>query len=358
MTAGEPMAAGVTREPLEAPVGLDVVRVTGWLHDELGLQPPLRIRRVGHGQSNLTFLVQDLSGRRVVLRRPPLGELARGAHDMGREHRVLSALVAYDVPTPAPLAISVDGTVPGATVYVMEYVDGVVLHTESAAAAVSPKARGNAAACAVAALAALHGVDVGAAGLGGLGRHDGYAERQLRGWMRQWEATKTRELPIIAETWRRLCDAVPPQRGVSIVHGDYNLANLIVSPTGDVRSILDWELCTLGDPIADLGTLLCYWPDAPSDALLERDPVPLLPGFPRRAELVELYARVAPERDLAAVGYWHALATWKLAVILEGVTRRRIEHPANSHSSVEDLQRATEGLAAAARERINHPLVW
>ncbi len=331
-----------------APVGLDTPRVTAWLRDALGLEPPVRLTRIGHGQSNLTFLAEDAGARCVVLRRPPLGQLARGAHDMQREHRILSALTEQPVPTPRPLAISADGAVAGATVYAMEYVEGIVLHTNEAAKLIDPAARGRAAASAVQALGALHAVDVDATGLGDLARRDGYGERQLRGWSRQWEATKTRELPVIEQTARRLSAAVPPQREVCVVHGDYNLANLIVGDDGEVRAILDWELCTLGDPVADLGTLLCYWPDRPEESLLERDPVPLLAGFPRRADLVAGYTRLVPERDLTALGFWHALATWKLAVILEGVTRRRLENPANSRSSVDELRRATDQLAHAA----------
>jgi aminoglycoside phosphotransferase (APT) family kinase protein len=343
MTAGP-----VSEQSAGQPPGLDAPRVTAWLRDAVGLDAPVRLARTGQGQSNLTFLVEDASGRRVVLRRPPLGQLARGAHDMHREHRILAALAAQPVPTPRPLAISVDGAVAGATVYAMEYIEGIVLHTNEVAERLAPAARGHAAASAVRSLTALHEVDVDDAGLAQLARRDGYGERQLRAWSRQWDATKTRELPVIERTARELSAAVPPQREVCIVHGDYNLANLIVGGGGEVRAILDWELCTLGDPVADLGTLLCYWPDRLEEAVLERDPVPLLEGFPRRAELVELYSRSAPERDLAAVGFWHALATWKLAVILEGVARRRIENPANSRSSVEQLRRATDRLAHEA----------
>jgi aminoglycoside phosphotransferase (APT) family kinase protein len=336
--------------PVQAPshLGLDPSRVTSWLHQTIGLQPPLSFERVGHGQSNLTFLVEDAGGRRVVLRRPPLGELARGAHDMAREHRILSALAATAVPTPRPLAISVDGAVEGATAYVMEHVEGIVLHTDEAAGRLIGAARARAAESAVEALAALHAVDAEDAGLGELARHDGYAERQLRGWSRQWEATKTRELPIIEETAQVLVASIPPQREMSVVHGDYNLANLIVDDGGEVRAILDWELCTLGDPVADLGTLLCYWPDRPEEAIMERDPLPLLAGFPRRARLVEAYQRCAPDRDLTAIGFWHALAAWKLAVILEGVLGRRIANPPNSHSSVDELRRVTDALGDAA----------
>jgi aminoglycoside phosphotransferase (APT) family kinase protein len=332
----------------QALAGIDLPRVTDWLAAATDVQPPLTFTRVGLGQSNLTYLVTDRNGRRIILRRPPLGELARGAHDMVREHRVLNALADQPVPSPRPLAVCTDLSVTGAPLYLMEVVDGLVLHTNAAAERLDHLARAQAGMSAARALAALHDVDIEASGLHDLARHDGYAERQIRGWSRQWEATKTRELPVIESTAEALRAAIPRQNHVSIVHGDYNLANLIVSMEGDVRAILDWELCTLGDPIADVGTLLCYWPDRVDQAVLERDPVPLLPGFPSRAEVIEIYARAAPDRDLSSIDFWLALATWKLAIILEGVMRRRMANPANGSTGVEELVRATDELARAA----------
>lgn len=327
---------------------IDLPAVTAWLLDAVGLTEPLELSRVGQGQSNLTFLVQDAAGRQVILRRPPLGTLARGAHDMLREHRVLAGLAAQPVPTPQPLAMAPSLGHTGAPIYAMEHVSGIVLHTLGSADPLDVTARGRAAASAVEALAALHRVDIDETGLGELSRRDGYAERQIRGWLRQWEATRTRDLPLIEGTAAALRASIPPQHEVAIVHGDYNLANLIVGEDGEVRAILDWELCTLGDPVADLATMLCYWPDSEDQVLMEREPLPLMPGFPRRAELVRTYVSAAPDRNLAGLPFWLALATWKLAVILEGVTRRRMENPANSHSSPSELRGATDRLAHAA----------
>jgi aminoglycoside phosphotransferase (APT) family kinase protein len=149
----------------------------------------------------------------------------------------------------------------------------------------------------------------------------------------------------IAESLRSL---IPAQREVALVHGDFSLANLIIGPDGEVRAILDWELSTLGDPVADLGTLLCYWPDRPEQAIAERDPLPLLAGFPSRQELIDAYARAAPDRDLSGLQFWLALATWKLAIIFEGITRRRLENPGNSRTGPEMLRRTTEHLATLA----------
>ncbi|HEY2596464.1 MAG TPA: phosphotransferase family protein [Chloroflexota bacterium] len=326
--------------------------MTKWLSETVGLQPPLSFTRIGQGQSNLTYAVEDAASRQVVIRRPPLGELARGAHDMVREHRILSALAAAAVPTARPLAISTDPAVTGATVYSMEHVDGIVLHTDESARALDSNARSRVGIAAVEALAALHRIDVDEVGLGDLGRRDAYAERQLRGWSRQWEATRTRELELVDQVARTLQAAIPPQRDVALVHGDYSLANLIIGPDGEVRAILDWELSTLGDPVADLGTLLCYWPDRPEQAIPERDPLPLLAGFSSRQELIDAYARAAPDRDLSGLQFWLALATWKLAIIFEGITRRRLENPRNSRTSPEMLRRTTEHLAELAASLI------
>jgi len=330
------------------PAGVDRAAVTQWLEEAIALVAPLRFTRIGFGQSNLTYLVQDAAGRRVVLRRPPLGELARGAHDMAREERILSALAHEAVPAPRPLAMATDPAIAGAPVYVMEYIDGIVLHTEASVQSLRPRGRERVGTAAMESLATLHAVDVDTSGLGALGRRDEYAERQLRGWSRQWDATKTRDLPIIDKLAGELGASIPPQREVSLVHGDYNLANLIVGPDGEVRAILDWELSTLGDPVADLGTILCYWPDHLDQAIPEREPLPLLPGFCDRAGLIEAYTRMAPGRDLSGTQFWLALATWKLAIIFEGITRRRLEHPGNSRTDPETLRRSTEHLAELA----------
>jgi aminoglycoside phosphotransferase (APT) family kinase protein len=328
--------------------GISRDAVTRWLLDTAAVAAPLTFTRTGHGQSNLTYVVQDARGRRVVLRRPPLGALAHGAHDMVREYRILRALADQPVPVPRPLALATDPNITGATIYSMDHIDGLVLHSESVAEKLEPEARARVGVAAMESLAALHAVDVETSGLGELGRRDGYAERQLRRWSRQWEATKTRELPIIEDIARRLASAVPAQREVSLVHGDFNLANLIVGCDGNVRAILDWELSTLGDPVADLGTMLCYWPDRREQAIPERDPITMLPDFQNRRGLIEAYARQAPHRDLSAVEFWLALATWKLAIIFEGIARRRLENPRNSPTDPAILRQTTKQLAELA----------
>jgi aminoglycoside phosphotransferase (APT) family kinase protein len=303
--------------------GLDRERLEKWFTAEVaGAAPPLRYERIAGGRSNLTFRVSDSGGSRWILRRPPLGATLGSAHDMAREHRILSGLADTQVPTPRPLALCTDAAVTGADFYVMELVDGLVLRSEEeVAAAFDEPGRRRVGEALVDTLADLHAVDPDEAGLGELGRREGYAERQLKRWMRQWDASKTRELEPMGETFRLLSARVPEQRETTLVHGDYRLDNVIVTPAGDVAAVLDWELCTLGDPLADVGQLLVYWAEATDEVIpLTRSPT-LAPGFPRRSELVERYARRS-RRDVSDLDFFVALAYWKLAAILEGVYAR------------------------------------
>jgi aminoglycoside phosphotransferase (APT) family kinase protein len=303
--------------------GLDRERLEEWFAATVpGAAPPLRYERIAGGRSNLTFRVSDSDGGRWILRRPPLGATLGSAHDMAREHRILTGLAGADVPTPRPLALCTDEAVTGADFYVMELVDGLVLRDEDeVCAAFDEDGRRRVGEELVDTLADLHAVDPDAAGLGELGRREGYAERQLKRWMRQWEASKTRELDAMEETHRLLSARVPEQRATTLVHGDYRLDNVIVTPAGEIAAILDWELCTLGDPLADVGQLLVYWAE-PSDEVvpLTRSPT-LAPGFPRRRELAERYAQRSG-RDVSDLDFFVALAYWKLAAILEGVLAR------------------------------------
>jgi aminoglycoside phosphotransferase (APT) family kinase protein len=349
----------VTREAPEADAarGIDAPRVTAWLAGRLPeLEPPLRFERVGEGQSNLTFRVDDAAGRSVVLRRPPLGELLASAHDMGREHRILSGLSAVGARVPRTFAFCDDPAVTGAPFYVMEHVDGLVPARVATAERLSPAARAAAAAALVETLHELQTVDLDAAGLGDLRRSHGLASRQLHRWSKQWEASKTRELPAIDEVARALVERMPEERETVLVHGDYRLDNAVLGEDGSVRAVLDWELCTVGDPLADVGLLVAYWNElgaaaARPDALF-REPVTQLPGFPDAPALADAYAR-ASGRDLGDLGFWVALAYWKVAIIVEGVYRRWLNDPANG-SGAGTLQPAVDRLAARAREALEH----
>ena len=330
--------------------GLDRERLEAWFGATLAdAVPPLSYERITGGRSNLTFRVRDSDGGRWILRRPPLGATLGSAHDMAREHRILTGLADADVPTPRPVALCTDESVTGADFYVMELVDGLVLRDEDQVGEAFDEAgRRRVGEALVDTLADLHAVDPDAAGLGELGRRDGYAERQLKRWMRQWEASKTRELHAMEETHRLLSARVPPQQATSLVHGDYRLDNVIVSPQGEIAAVLDWELCTLGDPLADVGQLMVYWAE-PSDEVVPLTRAPTLaPGFPRRAELAERYAQRSG-RDISGLDFFVALAYWKLAAILEGVYAR---YSAGQYGEVSDEFRSfgeiVEQLADAA----------
>jgi aminoglycoside phosphotransferase (APT) family kinase protein len=332
---------------------IDVPRVTAWLKARLpDVEPPLRFTRVGEGQSNLTFRVDDAAGRSVVLRRPPLGEILASAHDMAREHRILSALAPAGARVPRPLAMCEDPEVTGAPFYVMEHVDGLIPARVDTAERLSPEARGRAAGALVTTLVELQRLDPEAIGLGSFKRPESLISRQLRRWTRQWHASKTRELPEIETLAELLVGRMPEERETVLHHGDYRLDNAVLSEDGELRAVLDWELCTVGDPLADVGMMVAYWDELGAAARLPdalfREPVTELPGFPSGVELAKTYARVSG-RDLADLGFWIAFAYWKIAIIVEGVYRRWLNDPSNG-SDAGTLQPAVARLAALAQD--------
>ena len=334
-----------------APPGVEFAGVTAWMQSLLPeLQPPLAFHRIGDGRSNLTYRVVDAAGAEWILRRPPLGTLLRGAHDMAREHRLIAALHPAGVRVPEPYGFCDDPAVTGAPFYVMELVDGLVVTDTAALAPLPEPARATAAQSLIDALAQLHAVNVDTVGLGDLSRKDGYAERQLKAWSRQWEASKGRPIPGVERVRDLLAAAIPPQRRVAVVHGDFKLENVVLGPAGDVRAILDWELCTLGDPVADLGTLLTYWtrPGDPEHWSLAGLGTPSrADGFPSRDDLRHAYA-LATGDDLTSIDFFEALAAWKLAIIIQGVVKRFRETPANANMDVEALEPVLDGLVERA----------
>jgi len=302
--------------------GIDVVKVSGWLADNVaGARAPFSFQLIAGGRSNLTFLVTDDNGIRYVLRRPPLGHVLATAHDMAREHRIISAVGQTNVPVPATLGLCTDESVNGAPFYVMNFVDGVVLDNAEKAALLDKSLRRSASFNLIDVLCELHGVDIDAVGLGNLAKRKGYIERQIKRWSTQWENSKTRELPEIDEVVRLLSTKVPRQQDVSIAHGDFRFGNVLTDvATGRIAAVLDWELCTLGDPLADLGYIGVYWSDGPASALRANDPTPA-GGFTTYRELVERYA-TKTGRDVSGVDYYVAFSCWRLAVISEGVYAR------------------------------------
>ena len=334
--------------------GLDVRTVSDWLlGSQLGAESPLTFSRLGRGQSNLTYLITDARAQQWVLRRPPLGALLDSAHDVVREHRILAALSSTAVPTPSVLGLCEDEHVSDVPILLMEYVDGVVLDGLTPAERLTDHQRHAVGLGMVTALGAVHSVDLGSTGLSTLSSHGPYAHRQLKRWYGQWERSHTRQRPEIDALHARLGAAAPAQGELTLVHGDFHLGNVIVAPQqGEVRAILDWELCTLGDPLADLGGLFAYWPEAGEPAGPGMD-IATLPGFPTRTELAAAYQQ-RTRRSLVALGFWYVLALWKVAIIAEGVLRRTLDEPRNAtagpmvtSATVDDLvERAVEAADA------------
>ena len=314
------------------------------------LEPPLELTRVGEGQSNLTYSVRDASGRTIVLRRPPTGDILPSAHDMAREYRVLRGLASENMPVPRPLALCEDPEVTGAVFYVMEHVDGLVLTTLETAERMTPAARAETGRSMVRTLVRLQSTDLEASGLAEMRRPGSYGSRQLRRWRRQWEASRTRDLPRVDALADRLEANVPEETDVTVVHGDFHLLNVIVGPDGEVRAVVDWELCTVGDPLADLGLTIAYWSElgkpAGEERHLFREPITDLPGFPDSAELIAVYER-ASGRNVSALGFWLAFAYWKIAIITEGVYRRWLDNP-SSGSNPAHVGAAVERLVELA----------
>jgi aminoglycoside phosphotransferase (APT) family kinase protein len=332
--------------------GLDQASLTCWLSTLVpNVTPPLSAQRIGVGQSNLTYVLSDTEGRRWVLRRPPVGNLLHSAHDVLREARILAALGSTDVPVPRIFGVAQTGKIGDGPLVLMEFVDGVVVSDVAASRMLSARARYSAGIALAETLGRIHAVDLDAANLADLASRSPYAQRQLKRWSGQWQQSKTRELPDLDRLTDRLRAAMPPPRELSLVHGDLHLRNIVVSATrGDILAALDWELSTLGDPIADLGTTLAYWPE-PDEAILPEFRALLLPGYPRRADLIERYC-MTTGRDVtdAELGFWHALALWKIAIIAEGILFRAQQDPRNRAASGAPVPQTVNDLVALAQE--------
>ncbi|MDJ1134403.1 phosphotransferase family protein [Streptomyces iconiensis] len=305
------------------PPGLDLARLAEHLERERpGLvRGPLEAEVVQGGRSNLTYRVTDGASRWVV-RRPPLGHVLATAHDMGREHRVISALRETEVPVPGTVLLCEDPEVLGAPFYVMEHVDGTPYRTAEQLVPLGPERTRRIVLSLPDTLVALHSVDPARVGLADFGRPEGFLERQLRRWSKQLEASRNRELDGIDELHTALARALPASPEPAVVHGDFRLDNVLVhteSTDDRITAVLDWEMSTLGDPLTDLGLLSMY-----SELDLPGSPVSTTsgaPGHPEAAELIERYAR-ASGRDVSRINWYTAFAYFKLAVILEGIHYR------------------------------------
>ena len=339
----------------DAPDGIDRDGVEGWFREHVpGAEPPLEFETISGGRSNLTYGVSDAAGRRWALRRPPLGKRLASAHDMRREQRVVAALAATEVPVPTVVGLCEDDSVNGAPFYVMDFLAGPILRAKADAERFpDPADRRRIGKRVVETLVAIHAVDPDAVGLGDLAKKEGYVARQLRRWQGQWEGSKTREMPLIDEVGGRLEARIPKQGPATIVHGDYRLDNMILSESGEIAAVVDWELCTLGDPLADVGLLLVYWAEEGDELIPLFEPATMAPGFPSRAAVRDLYAERSG-RDLSEIDFYVALGFWKLAIILEGVfSRYSAGQYGKSAEAAEGLRRFADvvgRLAEAADE--------
>jgi aminoglycoside phosphotransferase (APT) family kinase protein len=291
--------------------------VTGELHAEV----------IAGGRSNLTYDVTDGHGSWVV-RRPPLGHVLATAHDMTREHRVISALGPTDVPVPRTELLCEDDDVLGAPFYVMEKVSGTPYRRAAELERLGAERTRAICLQMVDILATLHRVDPDQVGLGDFGRPDGFLARQVRRWKKQLDASRSRDLPGMDDLHARLEASVPDQQPPGVVHGDYRLDNLLVDTDPDggdrITAVLDWEMATLGDPLTDVALLLAYRGIAADDDSGAVADAPSAPGFLSTREMLDRYADNS-DRDLSTMHFYTALAYFKLGVILEGIHYRYIQ---------------------------------
>lgn len=334
-----------------AELGIDARRVEAWLRERVAdLVGPVEFALIPGGHSCLTFTVTAADGRRFALRRPPLGHTLATAHDVMREHRIISALAPTDVPVAPVVGACDDTTVTGAPFYVMAFVDGVVLHDANvASSALTVEARQRAAESMIDVMASLHALDPDDVGLGDFAKRTDYLGRQLKRWSAQWASADTRPMPGMDELHAWLEANRPEEGAAGIVHGDFRLGNAIHDPDGTVAALLDWELSTLGPPLADLSYLLRSWIE-PGEANNPAITAPSsAPGFPSRAELVARYEK-ATGRRADDLSYWLAFHAWRSACITAGVfTRYKHGNMGRLPEGFEKFEDSVEHGVAAGR---------
>ena len=333
------------------PPGLDLDRLRDYLdraHPGL-VDGPLAAELISGGKSNLTYRLHD-SAHRWVVRRPPLGHVLATAHDMGREHRVISALAGTGVPVPGAHLLCTDPDVLGAPFYVMDEVRGSVYRNAEDVAGIGRERARTMSFRLIDVLAELHGIDPATVGLSDFGRPDGYLQRQLDRWLRQFEASRSREIDGMAELQHRLAEHLPQTQRHTVVHGDYRLDNAIIADDDSVAAVLDWEMATLGDSLTDLGLLGLYWninnlPDVPSGVVPSS--VSVEDGYPSFEQLVDEYAETAGV-TVPELPWYLALAAFKLAVILEGI-HFRFQAGQTVGAGFDQIGRLVTPLALAGR---------
>ncbi len=305
---------------------LNTERLLAYLETHLpGAEGPLAVEQFPRGFSNLTYLLR-LGQRQVVLRKPPFGSTVKSAHDMGREYRVLSALVESVGKVPRPLLYCQDSEVLGAPFYLMERVEGVILRGDLPPEGAPKPARMKAISESfVDTLVELHAIDYRAAGLEDFGRPEAYGRRQVEGWARRYQKARTDDLPEMESTARWLEEHLPPSSGASLIHNDFKYDNLVLDPVEgiSVKAVLDWEMATLGDPLFDLGTSLGYWSDPgdPPELLALKLSPTTLPGNPNRFQLAQRYAAQSG-RDVGHLVFYYVFGLFKIAVIVQQIYAR------------------------------------
>lgn len=323
--------------------GLDLVRFTTWFGGacpgEIG--GPLTGRLIAGGRSNLTYEVSD-GTRSWVVRRPPLGHVLATAHDMGREYRVISALRDTSVPVPLTYALCTDPDVIGAPFYVMSDVNGIAYRTADQIAVLGPTRIRAIAERLIATLALLHAVPPAEVGLADFGRPEGFLARQVRRWKKQLDASRSRPIPGIDELHALLAANPPDGTPPTIVHGDYRLDNVLVGSDDKIAAVVDWEMATLGDPLTDVGLLIVY---QTMERLGDGPMASAAPGYPAVPEVIAQYAECSG-RDLSDLGFYIALASFKAAVILEGIHYRYV-HGQTVGEGFQEIGAMVEPLVAS-----------
>ena len=318
----------------------------------------MEIEQFPGGHSNLTYMIR-LGGSEMVLRRPPFGPVAPTAHDMPREYRLLAAINPFFPLAPRPLLLCEDVSVIGVPFYLMERRRGLVIRRD-----VPPEIgddsslRRRVSEAMVETLAMLHSVDIYSSGLEKIGKPPGFVTRQVRGWTDRWHRSKTSEVPAFDRVAEWLADRIPPEpdpeagRPATLVHNDFKLDNVMLDPADPSRvvAVLDWEMCTVGDPLVDLGILLCYWAskDDPEARRETISPVTTGPGWMTRSEIIELYA-AKTGRDLSDIKYYEVFALFKVAVVIQQIYYRYVQGQ-TADERFADFGRRVEGLARAAMD--------
>jgi len=346
--------------PIREGEELDLAKLEAWLHEEIpNASGNLRVEQFPQGFSNLTYFVK-LGDQELVLRRPPFGNQVKSAHDMGREFRVLSALNKVYELAPRPLAYCDNDSVLGAPFYVMQRRHGIILRKKLPNEFVIPPEtfRGLGISL-IENLARLHSIDYQAAGLGDLGHPEGFLERQVGGWTKRYLQAQTDDFPEVIQTVEWCAANRPPESGATLIHNDYKFDNLVLDPNDltKIIAVLDWEMCTIGDPLLDLGVSLSYWVQADDDAVLRAFvPGPTdRPGNLTRHELIERYAELTG-RDMSHILFYYCFGLFKLAVIIQQIYARyakghtRDPRFAGMNQVVAGLGRA--GMASIAANRV------